>query len=75
MPIFEYQCQACNESFETLVRTAADGDRVSCPSCQSEQVTKKFSAFATAIVNQSSPSRGSGNGGIGPCGSGCGCHL
>lgn len=74
MPIYEYQCQECNESFEVLVRTAANGDHVSCPSCAGEQVTKKFSAFATAIVNQPSSSVGKGGNGFGSCGHSCGCH-
>lgn len=74
MPIYEYQCGDCSEAFEILVRTAADGDHVSCPSCTSEHVTKKFSTFATATVNSPSPSVGKGNGGFGSCGIGCGCH-
>ena len=45
MPIFEYVCQDCGALFEKLVmgREAA----VSCPTCQSPDVAKQFSAFST----------------------------
>lgn len=73
MPIYEYHCATCNDDFEMLVRTSTDGAHVACPTCEGEQVTKKFSAFATAHASEAaigSPaamSRG--------CGSGCGCHM
>jgi putative FmdB family regulatory protein len=45
MPIFEYACQSCGHAFELLVR----GDtHLACPSCQSEQLDKQLSVFATA---------------------------
>lgn len=74
MPIYEYHCETCQDDFEVLVRTSADRDHVACPSCESGQVTKKFSAFATtttadqgAIGSPAAMSRG--------CGPACGCHI
>ena len=72
MPIFEYQCQDCNDTFEIFVRSAADGEHIVCPSCTSETVTKKFSAFATAVADSSSSSFTPAA--ARSCGPGCGCH-
>ncbi len=46
MPIFEYRCTECGLHFEKLVRTAEDGDSLSCPSCGSQQLRKEFSTFS-----------------------------
>ncbi len=45
MPIFEYACQSCGHGFELLVRSDT---HLACPSCQSEQLHKQLSVFATA---------------------------
>jgi putative FmdB family regulatory protein len=44
MPIYEYDCKACGERFDRLVRR--QDERIACPKCGSEQVTKRFSTFA-----------------------------
>ena len=45
MPIYEYACHECGRKFEMLVRT----DTVpSCPACQSRDLEKMLSVFATA---------------------------
>ncbi len=46
MPIFEYECQQCHESFELLVRSDA---KVACPACSSERVVRKPSLFAARV--------------------------
>lgn len=44
MPIFEYLCQECGQEFELLVRS----DTVlQCPTCDSDQLEKQLSVFAT----------------------------
>ena len=40
MPIFEYRCQACETSFEKLLRSS---DKVDCPACGSRRVEKLIS--------------------------------
>lgn len=40
MPIFEYACDACHHTFETLVRT---GDVPACPKCAATTLTKQIS--------------------------------
>ncbi len=57
MPLFEYQCPACDVTFEQLVR----GDtKVSCPSCGSSRVRKLLSIPAPPVSSTASS--------LGPCG-------
>ncbi len=44
MPMYEYRCTACGETYEQLRRMSeADKDLV-CPHCGSEQVERQISA-------------------------------
>ena len=54
MPIFEFVCQECGSPFEELVRSATAVDEVACPFCESEQVAKQISTFASKINGTSS---------------------
>ena len=45
MPIYEYQCEECGSEFELLVRSDT---RLACPTCDSTQLEKQLSVFATA---------------------------
>ena len=45
MPIYEYACRDCGRKFEKLVRADTD---LECPQCQSTQLDKQLSVFATA---------------------------
>jgi putative FmdB family regulatory protein len=74
MPIFEYECKQCRNSFELLMRSDT---RVACPSCESDRVVRKLSMFAahTAKSAETIPSCHTGECGcdMGKCGSGlCG---
>jgi putative FmdB family regulatory protein len=47
MPLYEYRCLHCGEIYEKL-RRMQDADRdLRCPRCESEEVTRMVSAFAT----------------------------
>ena len=73
MPIFDYQCSACDARFETLVRSDT---KVACPSCESTKVTKLLSvpaAPAGAGKRADFSSLGPPKSG-GCCGGGCGGH-
>jgi putative FmdB family regulatory protein len=74
VPIFEYACEDCGNSFEVLVRSDS---RVACPSCGSENARKKLSLFASVVKKDGAeaPSCHTGHHGcdLGKCGSGfCG---
>lgn len=52
MPLFEFRCRECGQQFEEIVR----GEKIpSCPSCESEEVTKLISAFAVRGGSSSRP--------------------
>lgn len=44
MPLYEYHCLACGETFEALV-SLNNPRPVRCPNCGSEDVKKGFSTF------------------------------
>ena len=55
MPLYEYYCQACGESFEKLISASrADNPQV-CPSCASEQTSRQLSSFAVAGGGRAAP--------------------
>jgi putative FmdB family regulatory protein len=63
MPIYEYACHECGRKFEMLVRS----DTVpSCPDCQSKDLEKMLSVFATAESGSQSASAAAP-----PCGACC----
>jgi putative FmdB family regulatory protein len=43
MPVYEYRCESCSAAFEVLVRK--EGRKVSCRSCGSGKVARKYSVF------------------------------
>jgi putative FmdB family regulatory protein len=67
MPIYEYLCSGCAETFEELV-PASGAAEVRCPSCGDSAVTRLLSSFATAR-----PAGVAVGGGGGCCGGSCGC--
>ena len=52
MPIYEYHCEPCEHTFETLIRGASDVAR--CPKCGNIDVAKQFSVPAAAHSGRSS---------------------
>lgn len=54
MPIFEFVCTECGQSFEDLVRSASSVEEVICPACGGDQVKKQLSTFATRVAGKSS---------------------
>jgi putative FmdB family regulatory protein len=54
MPLYEYQCHQCGKSFEML-RRMQDADReLQCPDCQSDEIERLLSTFATTGCSTSS---------------------
>ena len=47
MPLYEYQCQKCEQVFEILVRSDKDSKDLTCPHCKDKKVRKMFSTFGT----------------------------
>jgi putative FmdB family regulatory protein len=67
MPLFEFNCLKCGKVFEELLSLAElEAGDVACPACQSPDVARGLSSFATSGGDQ--PSGGGCRGGA--CGSG-----
>lgn len=63
MPIFEYRCRGCDQTFEAIVF----GNRQpACPGCQGTSLDKQHSTFATHVAG--SAAARSGPGACGTCG-------
>ncbi len=62
MPIFEFVCADCGKPFETLVFSSSKIDAVTCPTCKSQNITKKISTFASKLSGGGSFSFGGGSG-------------
>lgn len=72
MPVYEYVCNTCNDRFDRLMRTLdATGD-VTCRRCQSEDVRRVVSGFAT-VGGATEPFASAVAAGSGCCGGSCGC--
>jgi putative FmdB family regulatory protein len=54
MPIYEFVCADCGKPFEQLVLSASKVNEVTCPTCASQNVTKKISTFASKLSGSSS---------------------
>lgn len=72
MPIYEYHCEPCDHTFETLVRSSHDVPH--CPRCGTVEIKKEFSVPAAAHTGGS---RGSDLPvcGPSPMGGACGMNL
>lgn len=46
MPVYEYQCDACQKTF-TVVISISNHDKggIQCPSCGSSKVSQQFTGF------------------------------
>jgi putative FmdB family regulatory protein len=67
MPIYEFFCNGCHETFEELVLPS--DPEVACPACHSVDIQRQISVFS-----MSSGSSGVSAGGCGCTPKTCGCH-
>lgn len=70
MPIYEYQCCDCEDSFEVFVR---NGESVECPRCHSARLTRQLSRFSAGPRSTSPSASGQAPVSGGCCGGACGC--
>lgn len=54
MPIYEYNCNLCNESFSLLQPVNSNNYDIKCPNCSSKDVSKKISLFSCCMIGNSS---------------------
>jgi len=46
MPIYEFQCRACNKKSSFLIRSAAHSLSPACPACGSSDLVRTIASFA-----------------------------
>ena len=56
MPIYEFECKKCGETFEELRPLGDTGRSVSCPECGAKAPKKVFSTFAAGGCGASASS-------------------
>lgn len=59
MPLFEFVCADCGQPFEELVMSTNKISEVTCPICESKNVSKKISTFASKLSGGGNYSFGS----------------
>lgn len=71
MPIYEYRCDACAETFEVLASFDERDRAHACPACESLKTRVMISVFATSGSAEEAFSGGGGGGCA--CGGRCSC--
>ena len=58
MPVYEYQCNACDYKFELLQSVNARPEDTACPQCEHANVHRLMSAFASQVKGEQKPGFG-----------------
>lgn len=75
MPIYEFTCDKCGNTFEELRLSSGGFKDVGCPKCGGKKVTKKMSSFAASVPASSPTAPCGGTPPRGGCGGGmCGMN-
>ncbi len=79
MPLYEYQCADCSDTFEARRPFSQANVSVPCPRCESTQTRKVFGTItlvgaATKDTMTTMPAPAHSQGGCACGGGGCGCH-
>jgi putative FmdB family regulatory protein len=73
VPMYEYQCSACDATFAELIRAPGDERKLVCPQCGAAKPVRRPSVFAARVApgkQHSAPP-----GGCGHCGAAGSCPL
>jgi putative FmdB family regulatory protein len=57
MPIYEYECRNCKETFEVIQKSGEDNEGLCCPKCNTDKPERLLSSFCSGTSK--SPSSGS----------------
>ncbi len=72
MPLYEYRCNACTETFEVLRPMAERELSAVCPNCESRASMPLISTVAVRVASMGSEAGPVSSGG-GCCGGACSC--
>jgi len=65
MPIYEFTCESCDNTFEVNASFFEDLDSPECPECHGHETRKKYSFFMSSFSGSSAGSSYSSCGGGG----------
>ena len=68
MPIFEFKCGKCKETFEVFFRSRDEKVAIACPKCGSKRAKRQMSSFAGKVGNTSAGGAGCGSCAATSCG-------
>jgi putative FmdB family regulatory protein len=68
MPLYDFACAECHETFEKLVRKELDVATLECPRCASKKIERQLSLPAKPVATAASTSLPSACGVGPPCG-------
>jgi putative FmdB family regulatory protein len=66
MPLYEYECRACDKRFDQIVSMAA-ADETACPRCGAHEVRRLISVIAGMTGRAAAPAPVCGQGACGAC--------
>jgi putative FmdB family regulatory protein len=49
MPIYEFRCEKCQQTFEHLALSSSQEGQITCPACQGQDLTRVISSCASVI--------------------------
>ena len=61
MPIYEYRCRKCNETFEVIQKVNEDNSDLRCPKCETDRPERLLSAFCAGSAKGGSSSQAPGH--------------
>ncbi len=57
MPLFDYRCLSCNNTFSELRRISEKDDKISCPQCKNESTKRLLTSFSVGSSTSTSPAQ------------------
>ena len=77
MPLYEYTCEICSNTFEKLRSMSAMDDAAPCPDCgsNSHRQLSVFASFSAGANGETQAIAGGGGGCCGGGGAGCACSM
>ncbi|MEN6480288.1 MAG: zinc ribbon domain-containing protein [Anaerolineales bacterium] len=70
MPLYEFHCHHCGETFTVRRPFSAAKEPAACPSCASADTTRAFATFACTAQGSGGESQSIGGGGCAGCAGG-----
>lgn len=78
MPLYEYACLDCHQSFETLRPMGQADAAIACPTCGGEHTSRALSLIAAPQIGKDSPDLSAGPAASADacaCGGMCSCRA